>query len=368
MFLSLFGIMRYCRFPSAARLATSCQRVLPPCACISVPRARWHGVLRTLAPGTRVSFLNKQFGAVVCGEAWKVSDVLRQDIGSELRQLWLHSGLVAIRGITDLTPQHLVAFTQHFGRVSSDVGAGREFARVAGLPVLRLGNVRDSAGRLTSVLSATTSLLPENGSCQYRPADRQPVWHTDGLFSSVPPAGSVLFCRQAPSVGATTCFSDMVGAWASLEPAEQMRLAGLEAVCSQAHHDAKIRRRVPEYPVLSAAERSNNPARYVPVALDHPITGRRALSGINSGTCAVVPRGTVVSAEDMIRYDNGVEDTSVSELRSLLPRVTSPQFTVSWQWQPGDLVVWDNRSTLHCGTGYDHRKYVREMWRTTISP
>ena len=53
-------------------------------------------------------------------------------------------------------------------------------------------------------------------------------------------------------------------------------------------------------------------------------------------------------------------------LRDLLPHATGPEFTVRWAWQPGDIVVWDNRCTLHAGTGFDHERYSREMWRLTL--
>jgi taurine dioxygenase len=39
---------------------------------------------------------------------------------------------------------------------------------------------------------------------------------------------------------------------------------------------------------------------------------------------------------------------------------------VKWQWQAGDVVVWDNRCTIHAATGYDYEKYLREMWRLTL--
>jgi hypothetical protein len=57
---------------------------------------------------------------------------------------------------------------------------------------------------------------------------------------------------------------------------------------------------------------------------------------------------------------------SVLILRDLLPYVTGPEFTVKWCWRPGDVVVWDNRCTLHAATGFDHERYAREMWRLTL--
>ena len=53
-------------------------------------------------------------------------------------------------------------------------------------------------------------------------------------------------------------------------------------------------------------------------------------------------------------------------LRDLLPFMTAPDFTVKWTWQEGDIVVWDNRCTMHVATGFDDKNYIREMWRLTL--
>jgi len=105
------------------------------------------------------------------------------------------------------------------------------------------------------------------------------------------------------------------------------------------------------------------------MVLRHPLTGRRALYGMNSSTCEVLPRGAAVAQERMDRYElEALEDPSVQrEWRSLLPFVTADRFTVTWQWAAGDLVVWDNRCTLHCATGFDGARHAREMWRTTLA-
>ena len=53
-------------------------------------------------------------------------------------------------------------------------------------------------------------------------------------------------------------------------------------------------------------------------------------------------------------------------LLELLPFATQERFVVKWQWEAGDCVVWDNRCTMHCATGFDWQAHTREMWRTTI--
>ena len=102
--------------------------------------------------------------------------------------------------------------------------------------------------------------------------------------------------------------------------------------------------------------------------LEHPLTGEVALYGLNSSTCAIVPAGKDVSDKDLDIWDlKGIEDKSVGILRNLLPYLTGPDFTVMWEWQPGDIVVWDNRSTIHAATGFEYQKFDREMWRLTLN-
>merc|ERR1712232_445339 len=105
------------------------------------------------------------------------------------------------------------------------------------------------------------------------------------------------------------------------------------------------------------------------MVLQHPLTKRFSLYGMNASTCQILPKGTPVSQERMDAYElDALEDESVQrEWRSLLPRVTSSSYSVVWKWQPGDLVIWDNRCTIHCATGFEDQKYVREMWRTTLA-
>jgi len=146
------------------------------------------------------------------------------------------------------------------------------------------------------------------------------------------------------------------------------RLLDLECICSITHHDAKIRKIQHDFPAPSPEQRAANPPQRVPMVLVHPLTKRPALYGLNSGTCHVVRKGTPVEDSRMDRYELAAEeDESVQrEWRNLLPRVTSERYVAVWNWEAGDLLIWDNRCTIHCATGFGHEKYVREMWRTTL--
>eukprot|EP00928_Gymnodinium_smaydae_P003129 TRINITY_DN11118_c0_g2_i1.p1 TRINITY_DN11118_c0_g2~~TRINITY_DN11118_c0_g2_i1.p1 ORF type:complete len:368 (-),score=66.40 TRINITY_DN11118_c0_g2_i1:239-1342(-) len=329
--------------------------------------------------GISVQPLNGTFGALVTldsdegdgseqrSSAARVAFMLREDVGAVLRDAWHRHGVLVIRGLEALTPQDIVTFSAHFGEVEQTLTAARAHAKLPDVPVLRLGNVRDGEGKLISVPNSTSVQLPPNGSCQYRPAERLPTWHTDGTHRARKPIGSAFFCRRAPDVGGETCFADAATAWDVLSAEEQAKLESLECVCSLAHHDKKLQLRKADYPLLTPEQRLLNPPQRVPLVLVHPVSGRKSLYGFNSSTCCIVPKGTPVDQAAMDKYDlEGYEDPSVGIVRDLLPRFTTSDLTVVWKWKEGDLVVWDNRCTLHTGSGYDEKAYVREMWRTTI--
>mmetsp|Transcript_43319 Transcript_43319/g.89373 ORF Transcript_43319/g.89373 Transcript_43319/m.89373 type:complete len:180 (-) Transcript_43319:572-1111(-) len=120
------------------------------------------------------------------------------DVGRVLRSKWIERRLLVIRGLPrDLTPHDLVTLSGHFGPLGP-VPAGRAHASLGpGNAVLRIGNVRDEAGNLVSQPSSSKDeVLAKDGSCQYRPKERLPVWHTDGTFKETPEAGTSLRWRD----------------------------------------------------------------------------------------------------------------------------------------------------------------------------
>eukprot|EP00435_Cladocopium_sp_Y103_P045238 s1027_g12.t4 len=219
--------------------------------------------------------------------------------------------------------------------------------------VMRIGNTYDPVTKKITSLNAFDPLLPPGGSSQYRPADRKPAWHTDSVYRKDAPIGSLLYCRQTPPEGGATCFADTVSALAALPAEKQEKLKKLECLCSQTHHDAKINKTSPDFPTLTPEQRRQSPAQRVPMVLEHPLNKRLSLYGMNGGTCRVLSAEAKVTDEELDRYElEALEHESVQEeWRSLLPFVTDARFTVKWEWQVGDLVLWDNRCTMHCATG-----------------
>lgn len=254
-----------------------------------------------------------------------------------------------------------------FGEVEKNPGIDERYL-VPGTPEVQvIGNVRGEDGELRAMYSQAPP-LPNGDDIQYCPDLRSPIWHTDQAFRDPPPLASLLFCKSAPPAGGDTCFADCVTAYEALPQARKAELDNLSACCSYAHHNAKVQLRSPNYPLLTAEQRVENPPVYQQIVRESE-DGSRSIYGFNSSVCAVLPTGERASQEALDIYDlTGEEDASVQELlyRDLLPFVTQPSFTYRHVWQPGDLVIWDNLRTIHAATPFE-TSHDREMWRTTVA-
>lgn len=314
-----------------------------------------------------VEILNGNFGAFL-GDV-KRADLRDPSFKTDAFQLWTDcGGVIVVRGedLAEITPEELMDWADVFGAVEFERNAAREDVMLPGYPILRIGNVRTKDNKLVSELARAA---PINGDedMRYNPETQRPVWHTDSPFRKNPPIGSVLHCRAAPPVGGDTLFADTRTGFASLDEETKAMLSGLEAVCSLAHHDIKVNKYSPEYPTLSEEQRKLSPPNRVPVVLTHPDSGEPAIYGLNSSTCALLPPDVGYTQEQLDIWDlTGDDDKSVDLLRDLLPFLTGPEFTIRWRWQPGDIVAWDNRCTMHAATGFDPEQHFREMWRLTL--
>ncbi|CAL1149524.1 unnamed protein product [Cladocopium goreaui] len=321
------------------------------------------------------------FGAVVIG--LKAKDLQSSRLRRALVDLWRgRKGLLVLKDLPGLTPDELLEFTSSFGSVEEALAASRSRAQVthpgrAAVPgvVMRLGNSRDPTTNELNASFTLSAQLPTFSSgpevCQFDSVSRQPNWHTDATFRERPPTGSMLYAVQVPPVGGDTCFADASKAFTTLPKDTQRRLEGLEALCSQAHHDALHNVKKPgTYVLMNAEQRAKMPLMAVPLVLTHPETKRKSLYGANSSVFLIQPLNSPAPLTELLNRAEGAEafeDPSVDrELRSLLPHATGPDFVVRWHWNVGDLVIWDNRCTMHCATGFDHETFVREMWRTTF--
>ena len=183
---------------------------------------------------------------------------------------------------------------------------------------------------------------------------RNARWHTDVTFMETPPAASVLVGDVTPPTGGDTMWADLASAYERLSPALRTLVDGLEAV----HRitplaywgepfDTALSREDAEH--LLEAARNVQPVIH-PVVRVHPTTGRRALF-VNPGFTSHIVGLSRIESDHLLAL--------------LYEHCTQPELVLRHRWRAGDVVLWDNRATMHYAID-DYGTVERRMRRVTI--
>jgi len=164
-------------------------------------------------------------------------------------------------------------------------------------------------------------------------------WHSDLSFMSAPPAHSILAARVIPETGGDTMFANQYVAYETLSEGMKRLLGELRAW----HRGTKLA-------ALSGIEDSAPPQSH-PVVRTHPETGRKGL---------YINRLYTYCIEGL------TEDESRGLLDFLFEHICRPDFTYRHQWAAGDVLMWDNRCTVHYAV-HDYGEAPRVMHRTTVA-
>ena len=171
------------------------------------------------------------------------------------------------------------------------------------------------------------------------------LWHTDHSFRRVPSTYSLLSAHIVPDEGGETEFADMRAAYDALPGGTKAAIDGLVAV-----HSLFTSRAVIGFTDFSPEERAALPPARQPLARTHPGSGRKSLY--------------------LAAHADRIEGMPLPEGRMLLldlmDHATQPQFVHRHRWEAGDLVIWDNRCTMHRARAFD-MSAKRDMRRTTVS-
>jgi alpha-ketoglutarate-dependent 2,4-dichlorophenoxyacetate dioxygenase len=171
------------------------------------------------------------------------------------------------------------------------------------------------------------------------------LWHTDSTFKRVPALASVLSARVIPARGGETEYVSTRLAWDRLDSALRKRLENSFAWHDYAHSRGKI---APD--LASAEERAALPPQCWRMVWTNPVNGRSALY--------------LASHAYMIE---GMEQTAAQKLLAeLMDAATAPHLSYVHTWRKGDVVMWDNRASMHRGRPWPAQE-ARLMVRTTIS-
>ncbi len=235
-----------------------------------------------------------------------------------------------------LTDEQQIAFTLNFGELESYKTPGHirkgEDQRL-GPGIADFSNL-DRHGQIMSV---------EDRVWFFKLGDR--LWHSDSSFRPAPAKYSLLSGRVIPSWGANTEFADMRGAYDALDARTRAEVASL--ICE---HSLIYSRETIGFVDLTAEEiAAFAPVRH-PLVRRHPVTGRPSL--FLSAHAGAIVGWTVPEARIF--------------LRDLTEHATQRELVYSHAWKPGDLVMWDNRATMHRARRFDYRE-VRDVRRTTLA-
>lgn len=234
-------------------------------------------------------------------------------------------GVIFFRG-QQLTPGQLAGFSRCFGELDIHHMTEHVFPE---LPQVRV---------LSNVKKDGVSIGITKGGMH---------WHSDLSYKPQPALVTLLYGVECPPTGADTQFADMYAAYADLPDHKRQQLRRLRAV-----HDRNYRYSAlyPGRPPLSAEQLAKVPPVEHPLVRVHPATARPAL----------------FVAKDVVSHVIGLpENESRALIDELEAFATRPDRVYSHRWQPGDLVVWDNRCTLHRATPYDPQ-YRRTLYRTQV--
>ncbi|MBS0643475.1 MAG: TauD/TfdA family dioxygenase [Proteobacteria bacterium] len=243
-----------------------------------------------------------------------------------IEEAWFKYSILLFRGLT-MTPDQHVAFTRRFGPLHI----------------------------MKEHLNATLPGWPEVFVVSNAIKDGKPIglkragegFHTDGEDKQIPNAGSFLYAIEVPPERGDTLFVDMYSVYAALPADVKRQLAGKRARFSRIDlHNVHY----PLLPPLTEQQKLERPDVYHPLLRRHPRSGRTSLY--------------------LGRWACDIEGMPQAEGRALIQYLVAfaqqPRFIFRQAWRVGDAVLWDNRCTQHCATGFDDERHVRIMYRTTL--
>ena len=250
---------------------------------------------------------------------------------AELRDL-LNNRCILLFRDQFISPEEHIAFTRQFGETMHTPALER-MLHPDYPQIWQVTNVRQKDG--TESFSRNTGRL----------------WHSDQTYMPEPAKGSLLHCKEIPSVGGDTMFANAYLGYEALSDVMKEMIAGLWAV----HDLNEVEERRSRVPPLTPEEIAKTPPVTHPLVITHPETGRKILYVSQQVTCQIVGMS---------------KEESKPLLDFLHSRIVLAEHTYRHQWRPGDLVFWDNWCAQHFAPmDYNQadRNERRVMWRTTLA-
>jgi len=270
-----------------------------------------------------VSPLSENLGAIVNGVDLRepLSDADRRT----LYQAFLDHHVIAIRGQDGLTPDQVLDLSRIFGP-ELEPHTFTEFHHPDTPLIIVLSNRVEMGGKPKGLADAGT------------------FWHSDVSYKEIPAKATLLYSVEIPDQGGDTLFCNLTAAYDALPDDMKTRLDGLTAVHDYTHSKRDI--------LVEGKVAAPDPGTH-PVVRMHAETGRKAIY-INPA------------------YTTQINELNEAESDALMAEIfdhcLQDQFRMTYQWQPGDVLAWDNAAIMHSATtkNLDPAKH-RTLWRTIIS-
>jgi len=177
-------------------------------------------------------------------------------------------------------------------------------------------------------------------------------WHSDGTGAVLPPNVTMLYAVEAPAHGGDTLFATATASYQSLPEETKRQLDGLKVVNSFDHHNDKASSfSGANFDPREDALRMRNPDKIEELVQRHPATGEPHL----------------LVTHQMVKEVFGMgSDDGLSFVMGLVDHITQDRYVYQHHWEVGDLIVFDNRSTMHSATAYDYPDERRLMYQIII--
>lgn len=278
----------------------------------------------------RFRALHPLFAAEVAGVDLRAAE--SADILERIRSGMDQYAVLVFRG-QPLTDADQLAFAQRLdGSLHSKTG-------ISALQKSRFGN--EALTDISNVTDAGGIMDREDRRRAYSLANR--LWHADATFQDPPGRYSMLHARVIPPSGADTEFADERAAYDELPESVKTQIDGL-----QAHHSIAHSRQTLGFE-FSEDERDKLRGAIHPLVRTMPRTGRK----------------TLYLASHAFRIIGWPVPDARLLLRDLIEHATQRKFVYRHAWQVGDLVIWDNRCTMHRATPFEDARFKRELRRVT---
>jgi alpha-ketoglutarate-dependent 2,4-dichlorophenoxyacetate dioxygenase len=220
-------------------------------------------------------------------------------------------------------------FTRRFGELEEEHVSYYSKGEVTYIG--RVGNIDDDGNKVSSR--------------QIKASTGNEMWHSDSSFREIPAMYSILAAYEVPAEAGETEFASARAAYRRLDPETRELIDSKVGI----HDYIYSRTRVGEDAVTPSQRTYMHPVRQRLVR-QNPVTGERN-----------------VFVGSHVKQIEGMPDAEARPLiERLIDEVTRKESVYRHRWQPGDMMIWDNRCILHRGCGYDADKYRRRMHQTRV--